>query len=286
MCKTQLYFEEEVRPAPKRAEMEISVNGSLDGSLTSVCLDTLTDPERNTLENELTLAAQVQRAFLPNQRYARMGWEAAYHYEPAGLLSGDYCDLVETKTGFLFLLGDVSGKGVAASLRMSQLHAAFRSLAEADPPLDVMVEAVNRMFCRRTITGQLATVVVGRAERDGAVEFVSAGHLPFLHLSDGRVSEKRATAIPLGVFRGTRFPVRRFSVSSGNSLLFFTDGLTESPNSEGKEYGIERLKALTKGRLLPEPSELISECLSDHLSFTDSARPTDDLSLLVIRRAV
>lgn len=286
MCTTQSYLDDEIRIVPKRAERGNSAEQPLAEDITSVSLGTLTDRERNALEHELTLAAQVQRAFLPSHYYSRMGWEAAHHYEPAGLLSGDYCDLVETKTGFLFLFGDVSGKGVAASLRMSQLHATFRSLAEADLPLDAMVEAANRMFSRRTATGQLATLIVGRAEQNGAVEFVSAGHLPFLHLSNSRVHEKPSTTIPLGAFRSTSFPVRRFSARSGDSLLFFTDGLTESVDPVGQEYGIERLKALTTGRRLPGPAELISECLSDHLNFTEGAKPKDDLSLLVIRRAV
>jgi len=112
---------------------------------------------------------------------------------PAGMVSGDYCDLFETDGGLLFMLGDVSGKGVAASMLMSHLHATFRSLAEAGLPLDRMVEDANRIFCESTLAGQFATLVVGRAAHDGSVEFVSAGHLPVLHIHGDGATPKDST---------------------------------------------------------------------------------------------
>jgi len=114
---------------------------------------------------------------LPQQHFPS-GFHARYHYAPAGLVSGDYCDLFQSNGSLIFLLGDVSGKGVAASMQMSHLHATFRSLANVDLPLDCMVQAANRIFAESTLAGQFATLIVGRASQDGAVEFVSAGHLP------------------------------------------------------------------------------------------------------------
>jgi hypothetical protein len=86
-----------------------------------------------------------------------------YHYQPASMVSGDYCDLFEIDDGLLFMLGDVSGKGVAASMVMSHLHATFRTLAGACLPLDRMVQDANRIFCESTLAGQFATIVVGQA---------------------------------------------------------------------------------------------------------------------------
>src|SRR6202521_2707287 len=150
--------------------------------LVRFCLDHLTSAEQRALESDLSLAARIQRALLQKPGLAPDGWEVRYHYQPAGMVSGDYCDLFETDGGLLFMLGDVSGKGVAASMLMSHLHATFRSLAEAGLPLDRMVEDANRIFCESTLAGQFATLVVGRAAHDGLVEFVSAGHLPVLHI--------------------------------------------------------------------------------------------------------
>jgi sigma-B regulation protein RsbU (phosphoserine phosphatase) len=252
--------------------------------LLDFCLDDLTHKERDALESELNLAAGLQQALLPRQDSSDPGWQICYHYAPAGLLSGDYCDFFESNSGLFFLLGDVSGKGVAASMLKSHLHATFRSLADSDPPLDIMVEAANRIFSQITLAGQFATLVVGRAERDGGVEFVSAGHPPVLHLRKDAVRHESATGIPLGVFDGFRFPSRRLSLDPGDMLLLYTDGLTESCNSAEEEYGFRRIKRVARQHLRTTPSKLISECLSDHRDFQAGAKQVDDLTLLVIRR--
>jgi sigma-B regulation protein RsbU (phosphoserine phosphatase) len=252
--------------------------------LLQFCLDDLTRDERRALENDLTLAARIQQALLPNRDFSPAGWQAHYHYAPAGLVSGDYCDLFESNGSLLFLLGDVSGKGVAASMLMSHLHATFRSLADGDLPLDRMVEAANRIFCESTLAGQFATLVVGRASRDGSVEFVSAGHLPLLHLGNVEARAEGATGVPLGMFTAARFPVHRLSLESGEALLIYTDGLTEARNCAGEEYGMQRVKSVAALSRKPTPDGLISDCLSDLRNFTEGTKHTDDLTLLAIRR--
>src|SRR5258708_11599214 len=250
--------------------------------LVDFCLDDLTHQERDALESELNLAACLQRTLLPSYSSVEPGWKICYHYARAGLLSGDYCDFFESNSGLFFLLGDVSGKGVAASMLKSHLHATFRSLADSDPPLDIMVEAANRIFSQITLAGQFATVVVGRAERDGGVEFVSAGHPPVLHRRKDTVRHESATGIPLGVLDGVRFPSRRLSLDPGDMLLLYTDGLTAC-NSAGEEYGFRRIKRVAAQHLRTTPLKLISECLSDHRNFQSGAKQVDE-TLPVIRR--
>ena len=256
----------------------------LSDPLVRFCLDHLSSAEQRALESDLSLAARIQRALLPKADFAPVGWDVRYHYQPAGMVSGDYCDLFETDAGLLFMLGDVSGKGVAASMLMSHLRATFRSLAEACLPLDRMVEDANRIFCESTLAGQFATLVVGRAARDGSVEFVSAGHLPVLHLHCDGASAKEATGVPLGMFCGTRFPVHRLMLAERDTLLLYTDGLTESRNGDGAEYGLRRIHALADQHRCIEAQELISKCLDDLASFGDGLKQTDDLTLLAVRR--
>ena len=253
--------------------------------LVRFCLDHLTNAEQRALESDLLLAASIQRALLPNPGLAPRGWDVRFHYQPAGMVSGDYCDLVETDGGLLFMLGDVSGKGVAASMIMSHLHATFRSLAEADLPLDRMVEDANRIFCESTLAGQFATLVVGRAAHNGSVEFVSAGHLPLLHIHAHGVAPKDSTGVPLGMFCGARFPVHRLTLAPGDTVFLYTDGLTEALNRAGQEYGLERIRALAARHVGKAPDGLISECLADLVSFGEGVKQTDDLTLLVVRRA-
>jgi sigma-B regulation protein RsbU (phosphoserine phosphatase) len=253
--------------------------------LVRFCLDHLTSAEQRALESDLSLAACIQRALLPKPGLAPAGWEVRYHYQPAGMVSGDYCDLFETDRGLLFMLGDVSGKGIAASMLMSHLHATFRSLAEAGLPLDRMVEGANRIFCESTLAGQFATLVAGRAAHDGSVEFVSAGHLPVLHIHSGGTTPKDSTGVPLGMFCDTRFPVHRLTLAHGDSLFLYTDGLTEARNLAGEEYGLRRIHKFAERHAGIEASGLISKCIEDLLSFGEGFKQTDDLTLLVVRRA-
>jgi len=253
--------------------------------LLQFCLDDLTSEERRALESDLALAARIQQALLPPRDFSPAGWQIRLHYAPAGLVSGDYCDLFESKGSLLFLLGDVSGKGVAASMLMSHLHATFRSLADADLPLDRMVEAANRIFSESTLAGQFATLVVGRAARDGSVELVSAGHLPLLHLGGLDTKSQGATGVPLGMFTNTSFPVDRFSIEAGDSLLIYTDGLTEARNAKGEEYGIHRVKEVAHAHGKCAPADLLSHCLSDLRNFTAGTKQSDDLTLLALQLA-
>jgi sigma-B regulation protein RsbU (phosphoserine phosphatase) len=253
--------------------------------LVQFCLDHLTSAEQRALESDLSLAARIQRGLLPKPGLAPVGWDVRYHYQPVGVVSGDYCDLFETDGGMLLMLGDVSGKGVAASMLMSHLHATFRSLAEAGLPLERMVEDANRIFCESTLAGQYATLVVGRVADDGSVEFVNAGHPPVLHLHGDGVTPKDSTGIPLGMFCNTRFPVQRLTLAHGDSLFLYTDGLTEARNSAGAEYGLNRIQSLAARHMAIEPAGLISECLEDLLTFQGGMKQTDDLTLLAVRRA-
>jgi phosphoserine phosphatase RsbU/P len=244
----------------------------LSDPLVRFCLDHLSSAEQRALESDLSLAARIQRALLPKSDFAPAGWDVRYHYQPAGMVSGDYCDLFETDAGLLFMLGDVSGKGVAASMLMSHLRATFRSLAEACLPLDRMVEDANRIFCESTLAGQFATLVVGRAAHDGSVEFVSAGHLPVLHLHCDGATPKESTGVPLGMFCGTRFPVHRLTLAHRDTLFLYTDGLTESRNGAGAEYGLQRIRALAAQHRCIEAADLISKCLEDLTSFGDGLK--------------
>jgi phosphoserine phosphatase RsbU/P len=257
----------------------------LSDPLVRFCLDHLTSAEQRALESDLSLAARIQRALLPSLGLAPTGWDVRFHYQPAGMVSGDYCDLVETDSGLLFMLGDVSGKGVAASMLMSHLHATFRSLAEAGLPLDRMVEDANRIFCESTLAGQFATLVIGRAAHDGSVEFVSAGHLPLLHIHVDGVAPKDSTGVPLGMFCSAQFLVHRLTLAPGDAVFLYTDGLTEARNRAGQEYGLQRIRALAARHIGKAPDGLISECLEDLVSFGEGLKQTDDLTLLVVRRA-
>jgi sigma-B regulation protein RsbU (phosphoserine phosphatase) len=252
--------------------------------LVRFCLDHLSQDEQRALEKDLALAAGIQRTLLPRPDWSIDGWQARYHYQPANMVSGDYCDLIESNGGFLFLLGDVAGKGVAASMLMSHLHATFRTLAGQHLSLRSMMEHANRLFCESTTAGQFATMIVGNAQPDGAVEYISAGHLPLFHISRAGVCSKAATGVPLGMFSSTEFAVCQIQLAPGDKLFLYTDGLSEAFNSAGVEFGLERVRSLATRHGADHPQAMLTACL-DEIRVFSPAKQTDDLTMLVLNRS-
>jgi phosphoserine phosphatase RsbU/P len=255
--------------------------------LVRLCLDHLTSDEQRALERDLELASQVQRGLLP-QTDTRFGdWRIHYQYRPAGIVSGDYCDLITPANEdgkLIFLLGDVAGKGVAASLLMTHLHAMFRSLARIDLELDRLLEIANRLFCESTIAGQYATLVCGRAGKTGDIEISSAGHSPALLVSQSGVKQIGSTGLPLGMFSTSRYTVHRIRMEPLDSLLLYTDGISEARDLSGNEYGIGGLSLAAVDRHGWPSKELVSACLKDIERHSSGARQVDDQALMAVHR--
>jgi sigma-B regulation protein RsbU (phosphoserine phosphatase) len=252
-----------------------------------VCLSHLSHEQRAALEEDLQLAARIQRALLPPQTLRADGWNIHFQYDPAGTVSGDYCDVIRSDKdgGLFFALGDVSGKGVAASMLMAQLHAMFRSLASVELSLDGMVERANRLFCEGTIAGQFATLVCGRANRTGEVELSSAGHPPALVIRKGEVVHLEATGLPLGMFCEGKYDVRRMLLEPGDSVVLYSDGISETANDTGTEYGIERLSKLIGRHHALSPGAMVAACLQDVKQHAAAAPQADDRTIMVLQRA-
>lgn len=251
------------------------------------CLECLTPDQQRALEQDLDLASRIQSQLLPNKNLKFNGWEAYYHYEPAGPVSGDYCDLVspESETGDLFfVLGDVSGHGVAASMLMSHLHAIFHSLVDAGLSASQLVERANRIFCESSISADYATLVCGRANKSGGVEICNAGHCPPVLVKGDEIISLEATGLPIGIFNSSEYSARSMLLAPGDSLLLYTDGLTEAQDETNAEYGAERVAKLVTGRHDLPPQALTELCLKDLRTFMSGAPKTDDLSVMVIRR--
>jgi sigma-B regulation protein RsbU (phosphoserine phosphatase) len=139
--------------------------------LCRVCLGDLPPAQLRALEHDLEMAGRVQSSLLPGRDLSFEGWQIHCRYQPLGPVSGDYYDLIRSATGeALLLFGDVAGKGVAASLLMSHLHAIFRSLAGSGLALDALVAQANRIFGGSTSAGAYATLVCARLASGGAVE--------------------------------------------------------------------------------------------------------------------
>jgi len=250
--------------------------------LVRYCLDHLSKRERDALQRDLDLASKVQRNLLPQVGLRVGNWETSYHFAPVGAVSGDYCDLIASDGQLLFLLGDVSGKGVAASMVMAQLHALFRSLSGMALPLGEIVSHVNHFFCESSLAGQYATLVCGLAKPNGDVEIHNAGHCPAIVAGRGGVTSIHSTGLPLGMFRETEFSATHVQLEAGDTLFLYTDGLSEASN-EGNEYGVDRVMTVVHQHAARQPHELIAACLDDVRAFTNGAPHFDDMTFMAVR---
>ncbi len=255
--------------------------------LARVCLEELPPAELRRIEADLEAAGRIQRALLPPQNLSVHGWEVHYRYEPVGHVSGDYCDLIvgdQSSGDLVFLLGDVVGKGVAASLLMSHLHAMFRSLVTVRQPLAQMLSIASRLFCESTAAGQYATLIAGRADSAGHLELAGAGHPPGFLLRDAGVTRIESSGFPLGMFTEARFSTQCFDLRPGDALLFYSDGVTESRNGAGEEFGIPRLEQFAGNRRGASPADLVGACFAELRSFSGSQPRADDITLMALRR--
>jgi sigma-B regulation protein RsbU (phosphoserine phosphatase) len=251
--------------------------------LVRYCLDHLTESQRAALQRDLDLASEVQRNLLPKANLRAGCWETSYHYAPLGPVSGDYCDLIPIDGQLFFVLGDVSGKGVAASMLMTQLHALFRSLTAMALPVGQIVTHANRVFCETALAGQYATLVCGQAKPNGDVEIHNAGHLPAIVAGQGGVLRIESTGLPLGMFRESEFSATRLRLEEGDTLFLYTDGLSEARSADD-EYGVDRIAQLVRQQAGRPPAELVTACLNDLNGFADVSLHSDDLTLLAIQR--
>lgn len=253
--------------------------------LTRLCIDHLSPNEQRALEDDLELAGRIQTGLLPQPTQKIDGWEIAYHYQPAGIVSGDYCDVIsDDKQNVLFVLGDVSGKGVAASMLMAHLQAMFRTLISVALPLEQMIERASRVFCESTLPTHYATLVCGKTDPSGTVEICNAGHLPPLLFQEGTVKQIDATGLPVGIFCNEHFTSNRLQLTKGDTLLLYTDGFSEASNGVGLEYGAKRLADLLRAHHELPPQALLDACMRDWLGFGDGRRTKDDVSLMAIQR--
>jgi sigma-B regulation protein RsbU (phosphoserine phosphatase) len=251
-------------------------------------LDYLSASERDWLEQDLERAAQVQRHLLPDTNMHFEGWDISYRYQAFGPLGGDYCDILPGEDGekeLLLALGDASGKGIAASLLMAQLHAIFRTLGSTHLTVQELVERANQILCQHSVSRSFATLVCVRATSEGEVEIGNAGHCSPLLVGPAGVTRIEAGGLPLGMFPNAHCEVTRKRLAKGESLFLYTDGLTEARNASDSEYGAERLlEKVEEGSALP-PQAMIETCMESVAAFRADAPSTDDVTVMAMRYA-
>jgi sigma-B regulation protein RsbU (phosphoserine phosphatase) len=253
------------------------------------CLDHLDEKERAHHQQDLDLATQIQFQLLPPRNLTIERWETQYRYEPVGAVGGDYCevsllsDRASGKQSLFFAVGDVAGKGVAASLLMMHLSAIFRSLLSMDLPLAEVVTRANRLFCESTGPAHYATLVCGRTTPDG-LEICNAGHCPPLLLLHHGTEQSNSNGLPLGIVSGFPYTVTQHTLRDGECVVLYSDGITEATDPTGDDYQHERLTRCLRERIQFGAHAMCDAVLHDLGQFRGTNPADDDVTLLVVRR--
>jgi sigma-B regulation protein RsbU (phosphoserine phosphatase) len=235
-------------------------------------------------ESDLETAARLQRALLPPSPFSHGPWSVAHHFAPAGAVGGDILDVVAAGDRLSFMFADVSGKGIAASLVTAYLHAIFRSLAPAGLPLADLVARVSALLCATTLPWQYATLVAGYLSPDGQVELANAGHPAPLVLTANGHAQVVQTGMPVGMFCDSTFDTITLRLADGDTLLMYSDGVSESPTDDAEDYGTRRLSEVASLASASAPHDLISAIAQDHARVAGAGVTRDDVTLLAVRR--
>lgn len=241
-------------------------------------------PAVGAAATELSAAARLQRALLPPSPYAHGAWSAAYRFLPAGVVGGDILDLVPYGDRLYLVFADVSGKGIAASMLTAYVHAVFRSLIPFGLPIEEVVRRASALLCSSTLPAQYVTLVFGALAQDGEIVLANAGHPPPFVIGDGSHSRVVPTGAAAGLFCDSQFGTARLRLEADQTLLLYSDGVTEAFAADGREYGAERLQSVATAAGASDAEGLIARIEADHASFLGGTAPHDDLTILAVRR--
>lgn len=237
------------------------------------------------IKKEPAAASEVQRHLLPSLIPQLVTCQVAGRRAPARSVSGDYYDFFELagrKIGMA--MGDVSAKGLAASLLMANLQELLRTHAPATEDLSELVRRINHHVYGSSRGAKYCAFFYGVFDADHfSFDFVNAGHNPPLLLQTGKSRFLEATGIPLGLFADAAHEVRREALEPGARLLLYSDGITEARNSNGEFFGVDRLVRSLAGGDDLDAADIVERILVDVHHFSGNAPIEDDQTLVLLK---
>ena len=240
--------------------------------------------ERQRLEQEINIARDIQQALLPRNFPDAPTFAVTGVNFPCLSVGGDYFDVFPLSDGrTAFVIADVSGKGLGAAILTTMLQGALSGMTLGTDPARVF-NHVNRFLCDHSEVGRYATVFFGLLDNDGHLEFINAGHpSPFL-IRRGTAEEAFTEgSYPVGLVPEAQYTAACLKLEPGDTLVLFTDGVTEAMDPDEQLFGVPRLKKVLTGQL-ECPLEQLQKCVLEAVeNFTRGARQADDLTLLIVR---
>lgn len=279
----------------KRKSVEVELDLDFTQALTNILVVALENKrfarkqlQQEVLNREVAIASQVQQMLFPATLPNTEELKATVTYYPHSMVGGDYYDLIQKSEDVVyFCIADVSGKGIAAALLMSNFQAALRTLLRSDADFRVIIHQLNYTLIENTKGERFITFFLGEYNfKTKRLRFVNAGHNPPLLClgGSGKTELLEAGTTILGAFDelpfleiGERENLENFTIH------LYTDGLTESMNPEEEEYGEERFLEYVNANIETNPEEFHQDFFEKMQAFTQEVPLRDDLTLLSLR---
>jgi serine phosphatase RsbU (regulator of sigma subunit) len=240
--------------------------------------------ERQRLEQEIDIARGIQQALLPRNFPDNPNFAVTGINFPCLAVGGDYFDVFPLSEGrTAFLIADVSGKGLGAAIVTTMLQGALSAMTLGTDPARVF-NHVNRFLCDHSEVGRYATVFFGILDEEGHLEFINAGH-PSPFLIRRGVAEEAFTegSYPVGLVPEAEYTAACLKLEPGDTLVLFSDGVTEAMDPDEQLFGVPRLKQVLTGQM-ECPLEQLQKCVLESVeNFARGAHQADDLTLLIVR---
>ena len=268
-----LTAEAPVRSLSEFGEIALAVNSMTSGLR-----------ERERLQKEFGVAHSIQQALLPQNFDSFQHFQLTGTNVPCLAVGGDYFDLMQLDPEHLaFVIADVSGKGIGAALVTALLQGAFSTI-NMEQPFAAVFSHVNRFMCAHSEMNRYATLYLGSFDAAGRLEFINAGHPPPYIIHNGSVRQAElAGSMPVGLFADEEFKLSSLTASPGDTLVLFTDGVTDAANPDGDRFGSERLEQVIALNATKEIKELQDAIVNSIEKFAAGTDQADDITLLVIR---
>ena len=245
--------------------------------------------QQRELQRDLELANEVQLRLLPSRRPEIAGYQFSDYYRPANQVGGDYFDYLTLDDGrrTAILVADVVGHGIAAALLVAKLSAEVRSALGGKRTPSQAMQSLNAAIEHLNLDRFITMVLAILDHETHELTVVNAGHMqPVVRLANGEIfhPDEKCKDVPVGILDTADFPEYKLPVGPGDSVFFYTDGVNESMNRDGQQFGIPRMVEIVRVSP-PNPGQIIDNVIREVRGFSDTESQYDDMCIVCLSRA-
>lgn len=244
--------------------------------------------QKEKLERELDLAKEIQNNLLPKTNPLVQGWDIVGKSIPSKTVGGDYFDIIQIKQNeYLFVIADISGKGVPAAILMSNLQAIIKTLISLNLPLNELIKRVNTILFHNTTFDKFATMFIAKLDlATSELEYINAGHNSPIYLkANGSVIELSEGCLLLGIIEDIGEVVSsKVKLDSHDIILLYTDGINEAININHEEFGSDRIIRIIKQSMNAVSAEILDNIFSNVKEFSAGMEQYDDMTAIIIKK--